>query len=101
MPAPIDEATVRHVAHLARLKLSDDEVHRYTQQLVAILEYVQQLNRLNVDGVEPTAHALPIVNVLRPDEPREPLGAEKALANAPQKAAGFFALPKVLDQEGA
>jgi len=101
MPQAIDEQTVRHIARLARLELSDEEVGRYTHQLAEILAYVQQLNAVNTEGVEPTAHALAVSNVLRDDVPVAPLGAEKALANAPRSAAGYFALPKVLDQETA
>ncbi len=101
MAEAIDEKTVRHIARLARLELSDEEVGRYTHQLAEILAYVQQLDAVNTDGVEPTAHALAVSNVLREDVPVAPLGAEKVLANAPRSAAGYFALPKVLDQETA
>lgn len=101
MAEAIDEKTVRHIARLARLELSDEEVGRYTHQLAEILAYVQQLNAVNTEGVEPTAHALAVSNVLREDVAVAPLGAEKVLANAPRSAAGYFALPKVLDQETA
>src|SRR5262245_57822698 len=80
MPESIDEATVRHIAKLARLELSDDEVRRYTGQLGEILAYVQKLNEVDTRSTEPTAHALPVTNVLRDDEPKSPLGAEKVLA---------------------
>lgn len=97
----IDEAAVRHIAHLARLKLSPDEVRRFTGQLESILVYVKQLDALDTAHVEPATHALPLTNVLRDDVPREPLGVDRALANAPRREGSFFALPKVLDQEGA
>lgn len=101
MPAPIDEAAVRHIARLARLQLTDEEVHRYTAQLADILAYVQELAAVEVANVEPTAHALPITNVLREDVPGPTLAPDQALANAPQREADFFGLPKVLDQEDA
>lgn len=101
MPTPIDASTVRHVAHLARLKLTDAQVDRFTEQLAAIIQYADQLNELDTTGVEPTAHPLPVENVLREDTPREPLGTARVLANAPQQDAGCFVLPKVLDQESA
>jgi aspartyl-tRNA(Asn)/glutamyl-tRNA(Gln) amidotransferase subunit C len=101
MSRRIDEATVRHIAHLARLKLSDAEIARFSTQLSDIIAYADQLNQLDTTGVAPTAHPLPVHNVFREDVPTEPLGAERVLANAPQAEAGCFALPKVLEQEGA
>ncbi len=101
MSRKIDEATVRHIAHLARLKLTDAEVRRFTAQLADILDYMNQLNRLDTSGVEPTAHPLSVHNVLRGDAPGRPLGAEALLAAAPRVEANQFALPKVLDQESA
>jgi aspartyl-tRNA(Asn)/glutamyl-tRNA(Gln) amidotransferase subunit C len=101
MPQKIDTATVRHIGHLARLRLTEAEVERYAAQLSDILEYADQLKRLDTTGVAPTAHPLPVRNVFRADEPVAPLGAERVLANAPRTVAGQFALPKVLDQEGA
>jgi len=101
MSTSIDETTVRHVAHLARLRLTDEQVKRFSGQLAAIIQYADQLNELDTSGVEPTAHPLPVHNVLRDDAPRPPLGAERVLANAPQQEGGCFVLPKVLDQESA
>ncbi len=101
MSHPINEATVRHIAHLARLALRDDEIERFTAQMGGILAYVQQLSALDVSTVEPTAHPLPVTDVLRDDLPHQPLGADAALANAPRVEAGCFALPKVLDQQDA
>lgn len=101
MSQGIDESTVRHIARLARLRLTDDEVRHFVTQLGAILDYIRQLERLDTRDVEPTAHPLPVQNVVREDEPAPPLGAERTLANAPRREAGFFALPKVLDQEDA
>jgi len=101
MAAKIDEAQVRHIALLSRLELSDREVTEFSGQLSAILEYVEQLNRLDTEGVEPTAHPLPLRNVFRTDEPDEPLPLDAALANAPQRAGSFFKTPKVIEQESA
>jgi len=94
----ITEAEVRHIAHLSRLKPSDEEVARFSQQLSAILDYMEQLNEVDTADVPPTAHVLPIHNVFRPDEPRPGLTPEAALANAPQREQSFFVVPKVLDQ---
>lgn len=101
MPPKIDESKVRAIAHLARLKLTDDEVRRFGDQLSSILEYVDKLSHANTDGVEPTAHPLPVLNVFRDDVPGPSLTVEQALANAPAKDPPFFKVPKVLDQETA
>lgn len=95
----IDEQQVRHVAVLSRLKLSEGEVATFSRQLSAMLEYVEKLNELDTSDVEPTVHAVPISNVLRDDEPEEPMGVDEALANAPQREGSFYRVPKVLDQE--
>ncbi len=95
----IDERQVRHVAVLSRLKLSEDEVATFSRQLSAMLEYVEKLNELDTSDVEPTVHAVPTSNVLRDDEPEEPMGVAEALANAPQREGSFYKVPKVLDQE--
>ena len=93
----IDEGRVRHIAKLARLDLSDDEVRLFAAQLGRILAYVQQLEQVDVTGVEPLAHPLPLTNVLRDDEPHTPLPVEAALGNAPQREGSFFRVPTVLD----
>ena len=79
-----DKIDVRYVAHLARLHLSDEETVRFQGQLEQVLGYVKELSKLNVDGVEPTAHAMPVNNVFRKDEARPCMDREKALANAPK-----------------
>src|SRR5262245_35744345 len=101
MSRKIDSAAVRHVAHLARLKLGDADIERFATDLAGILDYADQLNRVDTSHIEPTAHPLPVQNIFREDEPRPCLGAEQVLANAPQREDGFFVLPKVLDQQGA
>jgi aspartyl-tRNA(Asn)/glutamyl-tRNA(Gln) amidotransferase subunit C len=84
---------VLHVARLARLELADDEVERFTQQLSAILEAVAKVSELDLSDVEPTAHPLDVVNVWADDEPRPSVPADEALANAPEREAGFFKVP--------
>jgi len=93
----LDESQVRKVAKLSRLELSDVEVGEFASQLSAILDYVEKMNELDTENIEPLAHCLPISNVLRPDHVTESLGAEKALANAPQRDGDFFKVPKILD----
>lgn len=88
---------VRWVAHLARLELSAEESATITQQLSAILEYVDQLNQVNTEGVEPLAHPLPLQNVFREDEPAPSLPVDVALANAPRRQGDFYGVPAVLD----
>ena len=97
MAKKIDEAQVRKVAKLSRLELTEVEIEAFTGQLSAILDYVEKMNELNTESVEPLAHCLPINNVLREDRAEESLGAEKALANAPQRDGNFFKVPKILD----
>ena len=101
MSDKLTEAEVRHVAKLARLKVSDDEVRMFTGQLGAVLDYVAQLQEVDTEGVEPLAHALAVHNVLREDEVRPSLSNDEALANAPQRDGEFFAVPKVLGDGGA
>jgi aspartyl-tRNA(Asn)/glutamyl-tRNA(Gln) amidotransferase subunit C len=100
----ISEDLVRHIGFLGRLKLSDHEVNLFSEQLSSIVAYFEQLNELDTSGVAPTAHALPIHNVFRPDEPgltTQPLGPDVALANAPERDGNFFRVPKVLEQDSA
>jgi aspartyl-tRNA(Asn)/glutamyl-tRNA(Gln) amidotransferase subunit C len=87
---------VRYVAHLARLDLTPEEEQKYGEQLSQVLGYIAKLNELDVTNVEPTAHAVPLVNVTRPDEPRPSLSNEEALRNAPAKANGLFVVPGIL-----
>ncbi len=101
MASTLDEKTVRHVASLARLEITDEEVALFAEQLSKILHYVEQLNELNTDDVEPTAHPLPVTNVMRDDTVRDSYDPDRALSNAPQRQDSFFQVPKVLDQESA
>jgi aspartyl-tRNA(Asn)/glutamyl-tRNA(Gln) amidotransferase subunit C len=91
---------VRYVADLARLELTADEAECYAAQLQAVLEYVALLREPDVEGVEPTAHAAGLVNVLRPDEAAPSLDRERVLANAPAVAAGLYVrVPPVIEEE--
>jgi aspartyl-tRNA(Asn)/glutamyl-tRNA(Gln) amidotransferase subunit C len=101
MSAAIDAAQVRHIAKLARLNLTADEIALFAGQLGKILEYVKQLDAVDTTGVEPLAHALPVRDVVRDDVPGATLSAETALRNAPQRAESFFKVPAVLDGGGA
>ena len=97
MAEKIDEAQIRKVAKLSRLDLTEAEIREFTGQLSAILDYVEKMNELNTDNVEPLAHCLPVANVFREDFAKESLGTEKVLANAPQSEGEFFKVPKILD----
>lgn len=88
---------VRWVAHLARLELSAAELATLTRELSAILDYVNQLQQVNTDGVEPLAHPLPLHNVFRADEPAPSLPVDEALQNAPDRRGDFFGVPAVLE----
>ena len=93
----ISREEVEQVARLARLHLSDDELERMREQLDAILAYVDKLRELDVEGVEPTSHAVPMVNVMRDDEVAPSLPQDTALANAPDRAGEFFRVPRIIE----
>lgn len=88
---------VRWVAHLARLQLSDAELEGLTRDLSAIVSYVDQLQQVDTEGVEPLAHALDLANVFREDELAPSLAVDAVLANAPDRRGQFFGVPAVLD----
>lgn len=94
----ITKDQVRHVALLSRLALDESELERYTGDLTRILDYVEQLQEVNTQGVEPMAHALKLVNVFAADEPALGLTNEEALANAPDSESDCFKVPKVIQQ---
>jgi len=85
------------VVRLARIELTLEEQRRISPQLAEVLRYVDKLKELNVEGVEPTAHAVPLENVLREDELRASLSQEEALSNAPKTANGLFVVPKIVE----
>lgn len=88
---------VKHIALLSRLELDDGEVAQYTSELGKILEYVEQLQELDVENVEPLSHAIPMANVFRNDDVGESLDSETALANAPEKDEPYFLTPRVTE----
>jgi aspartyl-tRNA(Asn)/glutamyl-tRNA(Gln) amidotransferase subunit C len=89
----IDRDQVIHVARLARLRLSEEEIERMAPELSKILGHVETMNKLDLEGVEPTSHVVDLVNVLREDVPRPSLPREKALEQAPDAAPGGFRVP--------
>jgi aspartyl-tRNA(Asn)/glutamyl-tRNA(Gln) amidotransferase subunit C len=89
----IDRDQVLHVAKLARLKFSEEEIERLAPELSKILEHVEQMDRLDLEGVEPTSHVVELQNVLREDVPRDSLPKERALDQAPDPADGGFRVP--------
>lgn len=91
------EIDVKYVAHLARLHLTPEEEKKFGEQLSHVLGYVEKLKELDVTGVEPTAHAIPLVNVTRADEVRPSLPPEEALRNAPATVNGLFMVPKIVE----
>ncbi len=99
MSNPLTESEVRHIATLSRLQLSDKEIAMMTDELSAIVGYVDQLSEVDVEGVVPTAHAVDVQNVFRDDVICESIGPDKALSNAPQREGSFFKVPKGLDQD--
>lgn len=92
-----NELDVKYVAHLARLSLTPEEEKKIGGQLGQVLGYIEKLKEVDVTGVEPTAHAFPMVNVTRADEVRPSLPQEEALRNAPAKANGLFLVPKIVE----
>jgi aspartyl-tRNA(Asn)/glutamyl-tRNA(Gln) amidotransferase subunit C len=93
----ITRAEVEHVARLARLELTEPELDTFTAQMDSILAYVDKLNALDTDGIVPTSHAVPMENAFRPDQPRDSIGVDAALANAPKHVDTFFRVPKVIE----
>ena len=95
MAAP--QIDVKYVAHLARLHLTPEEERKFGAQLGQVLGYIEKLQQLDVSQVQPTAHAMPLVNVTRPDETRPSLPHDDALRNAPAQANGLFVVPKIVE----
>lgn len=86
---------VEHVAKLARLELTEDEKVKFSKQLGDILKYVEQMNEVNTENVEPMSHAIPVVNVMRDDKVVTEQTKQELMANAPAKEDGFFRVPKI------
>ncbi|MDQ6784697.1 MAG: Asp-tRNA(Asn)/Glu-tRNA(Gln) amidotransferase subunit GatC [Actinomycetota bacterium] len=98
MSTPITAADVAHVARLARLSLTDEELALYTEQLAAVLGHAADVEALNTDGVAPTAHPLPLVNVLRDDVVTASLDRDEVLAQAPAAEQNRFRVPRILGE---
>ena len=92
----ISKKEVQHVAHLARLEINEADIERFADQIGTILDYVDTLKQVNTTGVSATSHAITLINAFREDREQAHLGAEAALANAPQQEAGAFVVPKVI-----
>ena len=99
MSNPLTRADVEHVATLARLALSDDEIDRFTTQLGAVLEHFASVAALDTSDVPPTSHPIPLSNVLRPDSARPGLDRDVVLSMAPAAEDGRFRVPRVLAEE--
>ncbi len=98
MTNPLTRDEVAHVAHLARLHLSEDELERFTAQLGAVLEHAADMNELDLEGVVPTAHPFGLINVVRADEVRDSLDRDEVLAMAPDAEDGRFAVPRIMGE---
>jgi aspartyl-tRNA(Asn)/glutamyl-tRNA(Gln) amidotransferase subunit C len=96
-PTPHHSIDVPYLARLARLEITPEEAELYGGQLDRILDHVEQMNKLDISGIEPTAHAISVYDVIREDEVVESLPKTTQLANAPHSANGLFVVPKVLD----
>jgi aspartyl-tRNA(Asn)/glutamyl-tRNA(Gln) amidotransferase subunit C len=95
--AKTSDLDVAYIARLARLNLTDEETELFQKQLGDVLKYAEKLREVDVKNVEAAAHALPIFNVFREDEPRDWFTAQQALSNAPRQANGLFIVPKVVE----
>lgn len=93
----ITREDVGHVARLARLELNDDELERMREQLNAILGYIDKLRELDITNVEPTSHAVPLVNVMREDEVVPCVPTDAMLANAPDRVGELFRVPRIIE----
>ena len=91
----ITKEQVKHVAKLARLSLTDNEIDLYTNQLSKILDYIDQLNEANTEGVEPMTQPIPTINVMREDIVKKQFERQELLKNAPHEEYGFFRVPKI------
>jgi aspartyl-tRNA(Asn)/glutamyl-tRNA(Gln) amidotransferase subunit C len=89
----IDRDQVLHVARLARLHLDEDEIERMSRELSSVLDHIEKVSELDLEGVEPTSHVVKLENVLRPDEPRPSWPRERMLEPAPDVARGGFRVP--------
>ncbi|MDI6758324.1 MAG: Asp-tRNA(Asn)/Glu-tRNA(Gln) amidotransferase subunit GatC [Candidatus Omnitrophota bacterium] len=93
----IDKNIVEYAAHLSRIELSPKETEKLSLQFLDILNFIDKLKELNIEGIEPTSHILPVNNVLRTDESKDHLSTDKILMNAPSRRDNFFTVPKVIE----
>ena len=93
----IDRKDVEHVARLARLALTEAELERMRGEMAAILQYIEKLKVVDVEGVEPTSHAVPLVNVMREDEVEPSVDREAMMRNAPDRSGEFFRVPRIIE----
>lgn len=93
----ITKDQVKHVAHLARLAITEDEAEKLTKELSAIIGFAEQLNELDTENVEPTTHVLDMKNVMRKDEPKSTITQEEALKNAPDTKDGHYRVPAIME----
>lgn len=98
MGTTVTREQIEHVARLARLRFSPEELTGFTEQFNQIVAYVEKLNEAQTDGIEPMASVIQTTNVFREDEPGPMLSAAEALRNAPKKTEGFFSVPKVIGE---
>ena len=95
--AKISKEEVKHVAHLARLAITEEEAEKFAEQLGIITDFAEQLNELDTTNVEPTSHVLPLVNVLREDVAKEGLPLEKVMLNVKEQEAGQIKVPSIME----
>jgi aspartyl-tRNA(Asn)/glutamyl-tRNA(Gln) amidotransferase subunit C len=93
----IDRKDVEHVARLGRLALTEAELERMRVELAAILQYIEKLKAVDVEGVEPTSHAVPLVNVMREDEVEPSVDREAMMRNAPDRSGEYFRVPRIIE----
>mgnify|MGYP001103864136 CR=1 FL=1 len=93
----ISDKEIEHIALLSRLKISENEKKIFAEQLSTILDYIDKLNELNTQGIEPTSHVIPLNNVMRDDIPMPSINREDALMNAPEHTEKFYRVPKIIE----
>jgi len=93
----ITKDVVEYVAHLGRLELDPDEVELYTSQINSILEYMDKLNSIDTEGIEPMSHPMPVSCVLRDDIPKDSFSVDASTQNAPEKKGSFFKVPPIIE----
>ncbi len=93
----ISKEEVKHIALLARLELTPEQLEQFTRELDEIISYARKISSLDTENVKPTTHAMQVGNILREDEPRSSLSNEKALQNSPEKEGPYFKVPRLVE----